>query len=443
MSDFDVPDAAATDLPSVLAEPPWWRYRRPLRTVIDSVVCHRALSLRWRAGERQQWAQTPLDVSRDWLEGTQANAARNVTVYEYQPLSPYVLALAPPDLARRRVREPVRWPTNGEPAVYRRLLGLFEDDAADFVMAAVPRRPNSLASVLEPVDGTAVSIFMARWLYSANRRRTVALRWFDRHLDGAALDLIAIALGRTGRDHFRAAAALRVLAEAGYRDALTNAADRLDPRAPAGVAAILDTDPRLLLPKRIPKPSRWIVLDRLPRILLHHRRSALPSQAVIDLITMLMMCRPGRDYAGVQDVINAVDPASSVAFARALLDGWVEAEYPIGDYWVLHAQTVHGCGLSVQERQRFIAASQQWQRIRRAHTVRRELQAVPEIEARARAVRDRGVPWYNPYRRLAHLLELADDSDRKHPRTATEITTSKFADTDNSRPAPTPTSTDR
>lgn len=347
--------------------------------------------MRWRAGERRQWAQTPLDVSRGWLEGMQANAARNVTVYEYQPLLPYVLALAPPDSARRRVREPARWPTNGEPAVYRRLLGLFEDDAVDFVMTAVPRRPNSLAGILEPVDG-------------------------------AALDLTAIALGRTGRDHFRAAAALRVLAEAGYRDALTAAAERLDPRAPVGVTAILDTDPRLLSPKRIPEPSRWIVLDRLPRMLLRDRRFALPSQAVLDLITMLMMCSRGRDYAGVQDVIDAVDPASSVAFARALLDNWVEAGCPIGDYRVLHAQTVHGCGLSAEERQRFIAASERWQRIRRARTVRRELEAAPEIEALARAARDRSVPWHNPDRRLADLLELAD--------------------TNISRPAPTSTSAD-
>jgi hypothetical protein len=271
-----------------------------------------------------------------------------------------VLALAPFDSARTHVQDFEQRRYCHDPEPYRRLLGRFEDAAIGFALNAASHHPNSLACVLEPVDGTAVSIFMARWLYSADRRRTVALRWFDRHLHGAAADLTAIALGRSGRDRFPAETALRILAEAGHRDVLGAAAAACHPDAPAAVATIVDADPVRLLPKRIPKPRRWIAPDRLPRVLLDNRQAALPLSAVLDFVTMLMMYRPGRDYAGAYLVTRALDSASAIGFARALLDQWVEAEYPVRNNWLLRAQTILGCGLEPEENRRYITLSRQW-----------------------------------------------------------------------------------
>ncbi|MFE9319662.1 hypothetical protein ACIHDR_08235 [Nocardia sp. NPDC052278] len=119
-----------------------------------------------------------------------------------------------------------------------------------------------------------------------------------------------------------------------------------------------------------------------------------------------MMCKPGRDYAGVQIVTDAVDSASATAFARALLDNWAEAEYPIGDGWVLHAQTVLGCGRDAQETQRFVALSRQWQRFRAARRARQAVESAAEVVRSARAPADPGSHWYNPYRDLLDLSEL-------------------------------------
>ncbi|MFI6368814.1 hypothetical protein ACIBG0_39555 [Nocardia sp. NPDC050630] len=114
--------------------------------------------------------------------------------------------------------------------------------------------------------------------------------------------------------------ALRILAAAGHGDRIQAAASAYHPRASTAVNAILHVDPRLLLPGRIPRPRQWIALDRLPKILLRRGHAVLPVAAVADLVTMLMMCRPGNDYAGVRDVIDATEPTTLAGFALGLLE---------------------------------------------------------------------------------------------------------------------------
>ncbi len=213
--------------------------------------------------------------------------------------------------------------------------------ALDFVVSAVQHN-TWLAEVLAPIDGTAVSIFWARWLHSGRRRTAAGMQWFDRHIDTAATDLIATALTRSGKDRVPAEHALRTLATAGHGEAIQAAAAAYHPQAPTAVDAILHVDPLLLLPKRIPQPRQWIALDRLVKVRLREKNAVLPVSAIADLVSMLMMCRPGNDYAGVRAVVEATEHTTLAGFARSLLDQWAQAGCPEKDEWVLHAQVLLG-----------------------------------------------------------------------------------------------------
>ncbi|MEU2088186.1 hypothetical protein ACWEPH_31345 [Nocardia beijingensis] len=356
----ELPDAGLDDLPAVLARPPWRPRRRPPRTILDRTVPKRSLTLHWQPGERQQWAETPLGryPEEHWRNRAATFLGNPADTWMSYGLI-NVLAVVPDELALPHLQafRPCRF--GYEVAPFRRLLGRFEAQALDFVFSAVQHNPR-LAEVLAPIDGTAVSIFWARWLNSGTRRTANAMRWFDRHISTATTDLIAIALTRSGKDRIPAEHTLRVLAAAGHGDAIQAAAAAYHRKAPTAVDTILHSDPLLLLPKRIPRPRQWITLDRLPKVLLRRRHAVLPVSAMADLVTMLMMCRPGNDYAGVRAVIEATEPTTLARFARELLDQWARAGYPAKDDWVLHAQGLLGDYSTVSSLRRLVA---RWSRM--------------------------------------------------------------------------------
>ncbi|MFE4461489.1 hypothetical protein ACFROC_29410 [Nocardia tengchongensis] len=333
----ELPDAGLDDLPAVFARPPWRPRRHPPRTVLNRTAPIRPVTLQWQPGERQRWAEAPVRGEERWREeaSTVLGNARSTS-----PYLPILLAVAPEEvaLAQLRVFAP---PYRPHMATYRRLVGRFELDAMEFVFSGV-RRFSNLAGVLAPADGTAVSLFWAHWMNSGRCRTGAGLRWFDRHIDTAATDLIATALTRSGKDRVPAERTLRILAAAGHGDTIRAAAEAYHPQAPAALDAIVDIDPLLLLPKRIPRLRAWISLDRLPKVLLRRGDTVLPVSAMADLCTMLMMCRPGHDYAGVGAVTEATEPTTLARFARELLDQWVRAGCPQKDDWVLHAQGLIG-----------------------------------------------------------------------------------------------------
>lgn len=251
------------------------------------------------------------------------------------------LAVAPEELALPHLQAIKSGLLRGHVAPHRRLLGRFGAQALDFVFSAVQHNPG-LVEVLAPIDGTAVTILWARWLNPGRRRTAAGLRWFDRHIDTAAADLIAIALTRSGKDRVPAERVLRILAAAGHGDAIQAAAAAYHPKAPTAVDAIVHVDPLLLLPTRIPRPRQWMTLDRYVRVRLRRKNAVLPVSATADLISMLMMCRPGNDYAGVRAVVEATEPTTLAGFARSLLRQWVEVGRPKKDDWILHAQVLLG-----------------------------------------------------------------------------------------------------
>src|SRR5687768_2848505 len=112
---------------------------------------------------------------------------------------------------------------------------------------------------------------MADCLVRANVVRPVARAWLERYHASAVRNLVLVALGKPGRARAAAEEALRLLAEAGHRDAVRTEAGRCGEGVTAAVDAVLDLDPLDRLPARIPARPAWLDPAHLPPVLLADR----------------------------------------------------------------------------------------------------------------------------------------------------------------------------
>ncbi len=96
--------------------------------------------------------------------------------------------------------------------------------------------------------------------------------------------------------------------------------------------------PWLKLPPKLPSlPTFWNPIG-LSRPLLRESQQPLPPAAVQALLSMCLLSKPGAPYAGLEQVLPALDPASLASLGRDLLAQWEAAECPLEERWMLLAQ---------------------------------------------------------------------------------------------------------
>ncbi|QLY29468.1 DUF4132 domain-containing protein [Nocardia huaxiensis] len=330
--------ATIDELPAVLRTPPWLRPRvRTKPLVVADLVAPRPAGLAWAAGEREEWAQLPVAVSSHTQENWPRVIQTALQGGYWEMMLPYAFAAAPAELVRpllATIRSGAMEPPGAD--ALRRTLARFGDEAIPYVTAMVQTRAASHARILAPVTGTEVTLSMMRWL-EGRRTHAHALAWFERHLCTALPEVIAAALTKPGKQRSLAECALRTLAARGHRDVIIGAAQEFGDSVTAAVSTVVDTDPLLQLPARIPALPNWLVPEALPPLLLRDRSAVLPADAARDLCTMLTLSGPPGDYTGVARVTEATDPDSLAEFAWGVFESWRLADYPAKDGWVLHA----------------------------------------------------------------------------------------------------------
>ncbi|MFC9996822.1 DUF4132 domain-containing protein [Nocardia sp. NPDC127526] len=330
--------AAQANLPEILRNPPWQGSRKATKpVVIRDIAPHRPGRLTWADGEREEWAGLHVHVWHNLRSNpaeTLAEALRNYRPHEN--MVPHMFAVAAEDLVRPHLATVVPGrPWNCE-AAFRRILARFGEDAVNYVLRAVQSNPTNLIPILGPVTGTEVTQSMSRWL-DGKKTRPLAFAWFDRNLAAALPDLIATALEKAGKARGHAESALRALAQRGHRAAIESAAARFGERVAAAMSELLDADPLLQLPAKIPALPNWLEVRTLPALLMRADDAPVPTQALEYACTMLAMSGPNGDYAGVAHLRAAADPDALAEFAWGLLEAWRLADYPSKDGWVLHA----------------------------------------------------------------------------------------------------------
>lgn len=331
------PGAALHELPPLLASPPWQESRRRAKPLVLGLSApFRDLSVSWLPGEHVNW------LHKYHVDDTG----------HYSPPNPNVfletVANAPAEVADSLLRGEV--PTflwRAEPTL-QRILARFDDAAADFVVRVVLSRPALTVRVLMPIDGTDVCGHMLGWLRTKSIRPT-AVQWFRRHIDSAADDLVVCALGASGPNRKNAEELLGQLGREGHRDQLLAASRALGGEdAHAEVTQILDTDPLMHLPSRIPTMPEWLAPSLLPPITLDHDARPLPPAAVTNICTMLAMSRLGDEYAGIAIIRNLIAPALLAELTRDIFTRWMGAGCPSQQDWALDALGLVGDDTTVE-----------------------------------------------------------------------------------------------
>ncbi|MFE6864770.1 DUF4132 domain-containing protein [Nocardia sp. NPDC057668] len=348
-------EADISAVPELLAAPPWVGGKRIRPTVVDVVAVEMPAGLEWIPGERELWAG--LAAKYDHADDTTWRRVIDDELGSPGFTLVELLADAPEHLARPHLRHLDAVPgdqrygsggyyshfySNGTyfqrtgTDLHRKLLARFGSDVLAWVIESTTFQTWTWATSWAPITGTGVAARMVETFdtYEAHYART----WFLRHPDSTARALIPAAVGKGVKARRQAETILWLLDGQGHRDLVLAAAAPYGTAVVEVIASTLDRDPLQRLPTRIPKAPAWLNVGGLPRIRLRDRAELLPAPAVEHLISMLMMCAPDDDYAGVRMVAEALDPATLGDFAWALYRAWVVAKYPAKrNMWPLRA----------------------------------------------------------------------------------------------------------
>ncbi len=330
-ADADVADPS--DLPPILADPPWLTPVERKPRVVTGLTCDDPPRVDWAPGERESWGDGSFAARhgglRDW--------ARVVADFGTDRADPwdetFFFLVGPDEMTRPLVAS---W--RPEWTYYLddwgpELLARYQADAVPALVESARRNPVAGAPVLLPAATTEVARLMAGWLTRSRAVRSVAAAWFARHPTTAARALVPVAAGKAGTARTEAETALRTLP----RDTVRAAAEGYGPDALAAVDEILAVDPVTVLPRTMPVVPDWANPAVLPPVRLTSGRGALPAGAVRHLLTILALSRLDGVYAGLPPVIAECEPADLAEFAWALFTEWREAGHPAKASWPLDA----------------------------------------------------------------------------------------------------------
>ncbi|WP_179276268.1 DUF4132 domain-containing protein [Rhodococcus sp. 06-235-1A] len=325
----------ATDLPTILVDPPWaTRTKSPdvaPITGLDAPEIHR---IDWLPGELEAIANTPHSYSYSSWEQQRKYIEDFTEKYGLNEWSVWQMFLmAPDDVARPllstwdgvKLKEPLR------------VVARYELDALPLVLRHARAHPGAAAPYLMPYVNLEVARLHATTYATRKNLRKPALAWLVRHADDAVTLLTPDAVGPAGprRDH--AAEALRGLVRSTSRDLVLGGAGRYGTDAVAAIASIVDLDPLDKLPKRIPRTPPWADIASLPPTLTADRSAALPDSAVANIVTMCAIGAVEAPYAGLEHVIEYCDSGTLAATAWELFQRWWGAGAPSKENWAILA----------------------------------------------------------------------------------------------------------
>jgi hypothetical protein len=331
-----LPEAASSELPAVLVQPPWTEGRKApkkawkviaLDPLPGTEAVHLDDTIRRPVLEAMEERRRLYDHERDALIARveAMAAARPEQAFGSHDLLPDDVALRLLDAAQ------------GTKATYFGLSGP-QGLLLRFGLRVLPHLiealPPALAGTFAAVESPRVAPAMAHAL-SLKQSRAVAALWLNRFPEAAAIGLVPVAVGETGKPRERAAAALRTLAAA-HAKVVRGVAARYGMEAARAVEEILSDD-GTDTPVRAPvMPAFWAAAG-LPRPTLGAGTRALPVDAVENLGRLLALSSLEKPHPGLVAVRASCDAPSLAAFAWALFEQWMAAGAPMDEAWAFVA----------------------------------------------------------------------------------------------------------
>ncbi|WP_137937957.1 DUF4132 domain-containing protein [Chitinivorax sp. B] len=206
------------------------------------------------------------------------------------------------------------------------------------LMATVQQRPTQDLSYALPFGAVELAPIVARAYAKLKTAREEAKQWLLRYPEHAACGLIAPALGKAGEARDSAALALRLLASHGHDALLMTVAGRYPgPEASAALRALLDEDPLDRCPTKIGKLPDFWQPNVWPRPILASNGKALPDEVLDHIGAMLRFPTSDGIYAGIPQLKEACTPQSLANFAWDCFAAWMYAGSPSKENWAFHA----------------------------------------------------------------------------------------------------------
>lgn len=344
-------EASPDELPSVLRAPPWTtKVKVPAPVIVKLTTLPFEESLQWKPGEQKEIANVD-GWMRERPEELKANLARilaqaatveapnerwsipNSTLFVH--LTKDALLKLPPTLDLSRFS----WSSYNvmDPLVARHGLEIL-----DFILRAAPLDQVSAVSALRRVSSPRVAWLMADGFVRLKKAKADATEWLLTFPEAAAIGLIPLALGEPGKTRTTAEMALRFASSRGRRAVIEGVAKKYGAEAETGMRAVLDFDPLLTFPAKLPKLPPFWNASAFARPLLKDRKKALPPSAVDALGTMLAFTSADDIYPGIAEVKAACDPDSLGELAWDLFQAWLMAGASSKESWAFAALGILG-----------------------------------------------------------------------------------------------------
>ncbi|TDZ79651.1 hypothetical protein DE4585_03399 [Mycobacteroides salmoniphilum] len=338
-----VPEAAPTvgaaDLPELLVCPPWTTKPPKAKPVVFSELPSPPdVELSWTPDELEKLKNFPEHVprlgARAWGDLEADAECGKLSGFDFQS----ILLSGPLELARKLIgghRVPLWCFSTGYwfPAALHRhgpALGALATLLAE-------KEPESASALLGPIITREVAETHALWLAGKRRLLAIAARvYLRRHGAAVAPMLVPAALGPLGALRDSAHLALRYLARTDSPAAVIESSRHYGDAAATAIGAIIELDPMLVLPKRIPSVPDWAAGALLTPVTLTDG-TPLPTASVNTIVVMLMMSSPDHPYAGLTAVAEICDTATLRALTWSLHEAWDRIGAPVRHSWALDA----------------------------------------------------------------------------------------------------------
>ena len=344
----DRAEAALDDLPAVLARPPWLAEKPPTPPAITDVVLSLPDRMNWPEGLQDAWRNEELP---EWARGarrvdpltryglTADHVARynrgevfKLPLLRSETISGYEVIGLPLPAARALIalraesswyqsEELTRLVAEHELALLEPLLTFADHHAADGL------------GLLLPFASARVAPIAADVLQRTKTLAPLARAWLGQHPEAAAVGLIPQAIGAEGKARDAAGHALRYVGKLGHDALIMEVAARAGQPAAEAVRAVLDFDPRFVLPAKMPKLPDFAEPNALPRPVLRDSELAVPTAAMEHVVMTLALSRLDEPYAGVFDLKAAFTAESLAAFSWELFNAWLVAGAPAKENW--------------------------------------------------------------------------------------------------------------
>ena len=358
-------EASPDQLPPLLREPPWLRKARaselPTLDIVPPALQDRIV---WTPEEKARYAMHAINPWRlQQQPSPQAYALNNMRIGSeggarvmaglplqaddieltqryYYGESPEVVLLFPEAAALALWSSyPAKyWYTYGDAdGIIKAIVAKLGDAALPGLAAYVQANPESGLGVALAVDSPRFVPTALHALRNLKKAKAAAMAWLRAHARTALTVALPQAFGkdRTLRDN--AQFGIRWLAANGFETQAREAAQAFGPEVLQALQALLEADPLLVLPTRMPKLPVFFVAPSFRRPVLRGSGDALPVAAVEHLGSMLAISKIEAPYPGLAIVKDACTPESLAEFAWDLFEGWMTASSPSKDAWAFMA----------------------------------------------------------------------------------------------------------